>query len=411
MPLVDNFHPWLVVNEEGVIIVVFYDQRLDPGHNLFDLFAAYSFDGGLTFTTNHRLSSVSSSPGNLKLGYDTPDLPWPDKPDNPEGDNAPVYRDPQAGLIGEYIGVTANFDKLNAVWTDSRDGNSEVYTTNWYLPMLEPRLSAPVSGLLSPASPDFAWATSWKHDEDRYRLEISSDPTFATTTATRVIDTNVYTLDTPLPDAIYYWRVKTLNTTGTDSSEYSPVWQFEVNEAPPAPLALVSPYNGELVPKPLQPFVWTTAFKSLSIVTYDFYITPDAAFPDQFELTATGLTVPEYAPVVPLLGTEGFRWYVVATDELDQSSVSDTGTFDLSCCEGMTGDVNWDGSPTLTDLTLLVNSLFVTFLPVDCSAEANTNGDAICSLTLTDLTALVNHLFVTFQDLAMCWYFDNTFCL
>ena len=57
---IDNFHPWLVVNDEGVIVVVFYDQRFDPpGYYWFDCLAAYSFDGGETFTTNHRLSGSS----------------------------------------------------------------------------------------------------------------------------------------------------------------------------------------------------------------------------------------------------------------------------------------------------------------------------------------------------------------
>ncbi len=48
-----------------------------------------------------------------------------------------------AGLLGEYISVTGFYDKMVAVWTDSRDGNSEVYSANWYLPMLEPKLLLP----------------------------------------------------------------------------------------------------------------------------------------------------------------------------------------------------------------------------------------------------------------------------
>ena len=287
-----------------MIITIFYDQRLDPGHFLFDLFAAYSYDGGLTFTTNHRLSSASSSPNSLKKGYEIPGFPWWEQPDLPGGENAPTRVDPQAGLLGEYIGVTGNFDKLNAVWTDSRDGNSEIYTANWYLPMLEPRLSAPVSGSFVPASPNFAWATSWKNNEDRYRLEISDDQTFATIAETRVIDTNLYTLDASLPDGIYYWRVKTFNTAETDSTDYSPVWDFEVDGAAPAPLTLISPYDGKVEVHPVGPFTWTTALKSASPVTYDFYIVLDETQPDQFTRMATGLTQPIYVPTDPLVGQD-----------------------------------------------------------------------------------------------------------
>ena len=81
-----------------------------------------------------------------------------------------------------------------------------------------------------------------------------------------------------------------------------------------------------------------------------------------------------------------------------------------SCCVGETGDVNSDGNRTLTDLTQLVNFLFVTFVPPACPAAANTNGDAACAITLTDLTRLVNRLFVTFVACEPCASFDNSLC-
>ncbi|MCK4372238.1 MAG: exo-alpha-sialidase, partial [candidate division Zixibacteria bacterium] len=149
----DGFHPWLIVNQEGVIVVIFYDQRFDsPNYLLFDCIAAYSFDGGLTFTSNHRISSVSSNPGDLKS--DRADLPAMVAAD---GSLTPLALS-RAGLIGEYIGVTAYYDKINATWTDSRDGNSEVYTANWYLPLLEPRLAAPEIGSYHGGIPSFAWS-------------------------------------------------------------------------------------------------------------------------------------------------------------------------------------------------------------------------------------------------------------
>ena len=62
------------------------------------------------------------------------------------------------------------------------------------------------------------------------------------------------------------------------------------------------------------------------------------------------------------------------------------------------GDVTGDFLVNLTDLTALVNHLFVTFEPLpQPSWRANVNGDF--KLGLTDLTVLVNHLFVDFQPL------------
>lgn len=76
----------------------------------------------------------------------------------------------------------------------------------------------------------------------------------------------------------------------------------------------------------------------------------------------------------------------------------------VNCCEGITGNVNDDPEEnvSLSDLTVLVNHLFVTFEPLACPAEANTSGDPAGELTLSDLTALVNSLFVTFGPLPAC---------
>lgn len=82
------------------------------------------------------------------------------------------------------------------------------------------------------------------------------------------------------------------------------------------------------------------------------------------------------------------------------------------CCSGLTGNVNNDPGNVvnLSDLTQLVNHLFVTFAPLGCRSEGNTSGDNNCALTLTDLTILVNYLFVTFQPPAPCSQFNEENC-
>ena len=82
-----------------------------------------------------------------------------------------------------------------------------------------------------------------------------------------------------------------------------------------------------------------------------------------------------------------------------------------ACWSGPTGDINRDSNTNLTDLTLFVNHLFVTFNPLDCAATANCNGDSGCNITLTDITVLVNSLFVTFAPTAWLSDFDNCACL
>ncbi|MEE8576662.1 MAG: hypothetical protein V3T31_05350, partial [candidate division Zixibacteria bacterium] len=74
------------------------------------------------------------------------------------------------------------------------------------------------------------------------------------------------------------------------------------------------------------------------------------------------------------------------------------------CCVGLTGDLSGtnNDTPDISDLTALINHLFVTLDALDCKAEANTNGDPACSIDISDLTALINHLFVTFEQLSPC---------
>jgi hypothetical protein len=78
--------------------------------------------------------------------------------------------------------------------------------------------------------------------------------------------------------------------------------------------------------------------------------------------------------------------------------------YNNTCCDGTTGNVDDDAGENvnLTDVTLLVNHLFVTFESLPCLAESNVNGDPEESISLTDLTTLINHLFVSFEPLPNC---------
>jgi hypothetical protein len=76
----------------------------------------------------------------------------------------------------------------------------------------------------------------------------------------------------------------------------------------------------------------------------------------------------------------------------------------IVCCIGTTGNTDCDPAEiiSLTDLTRLVNFLFVTFEPLCCTAEGNINNDPDGLINLSDLTLLTNHLFITFEPLPTC---------
>jgi len=221
----DQFHPWMVINTEGTLAIIFYDQRRDPGHMLFDAYAAYSFDGGESFTTNHRISESQIDPSNLKSTKDGKS----DQP-NPQMDPA-ANRSPMAGLIAEYIGISTYNDYVQAVWTATAAGDQDVFGANWTIPLMKPRLLSPDSGgtLLADA-PIFDWATAWKVDDDDYEIQVSRDAGFTNLVVWQGPDTSIYQAIPGIlkVDTTYYWRVKATRISDGQDSEYSNVWTFTV---------------------------------------------------------------------------------------------------------------------------------------------------------------------------------------
>jgi len=97
----DQFHPWISIDDVGQIHAIFYDRRLDFNRNwAFDLFYSRSTDEGQSWSTNERITTVSSDPGDAAL----------------------------AGLIGEYIGLSAWKGEVQMAWTDTRNGNQDVFS-------------------------------------------------------------------------------------------------------------------------------------------------------------------------------------------------------------------------------------------------------------------------------------------
>jgi hypothetical protein len=85
----------------------------------------------------------------------------------------------------------------------------------------------------------------------------------------------------------------------------------------------------------------------------------------------------------------------------------------MDCCTGMVGNVNGaDGDePTISDIAMLIDHVFVSNQPIWCAAEADINqsggqnpqqgpnGD----ITISDITILVDHVFISNRPLPNCY--------
>ena len=389
----DQFHPWLIVNEDGVIATIFYDQRMDPNHFMFDVFAAYSFDGGETFTTNHRLTEVSSSPDDLKAKSFV-SVRDASRPDEGLFDEHGVYQflTPMAGRIAEYIGVTAYHDNIVAVWTDTRNGNQDVYGAYYTLPFLRPRLYGVADGGYMAGNDSLYWSTCWHEGDVSYRLEIDDDPLFASLDLSAdVIDNKLYPASLPaVPDGDYYWRVKAFRAVENDSTEYSPVWSFTLDRQDPAPVTLIEPSDGGLMPESRPMFTWSSS-KSAgeSPEFFEIEIAGDPGFsgmPPYFHytgLTATTFQIPDSLPNVRI-----FYWRVNHYDLAGNASgYCPANTFFRYIC----GDANGDGSLNVGDAVYLIGYVFRGGKAPYPVCAGNANGDS--GTNLGDAVYMISYVF------------------
>ncbi len=72
------------------------------------------------------------------------------------------------------------------------------------------------------------------------------------------------------------------------------------------------------------------------------------------------------------------------------------------CCIGTVGNVDGslDQGVDIGDLTVLVDHLFISFMPLLCEEEGNVDGAT--GVDIGDLTVLVDHLFISFTPLGNC---------
>jgi hypothetical protein len=246
-------------------------------------------------------------------------------------------------LIGEYICVTAFKDHNNAVWTDTRNGNSDTYGANWVTPMLDARLFSPAYGDTTLDMPTLTWATAWKMNDDHYRLEVATDSQFTNIVFAGVTDTNFMTVTATLSDLRHYWRVKAFMISSGDSTDYSEPWQFLVD----------------------------------AVVCHD---------PDEDGYGTPGIP-----------GNECRDDNCPNAYNPGQEDTNSDGIGDACCCISSRGNVNTDpeDKTNVSDVSYLVSYLFG--IPIGpfpgCPSEANANSDGEEKVNVSDISYLVNYLF------------------
>ena len=100
--------PRLTVDAQGDVAVIWYDTRRDPKNHLLDVFGTVSTDGGLTFSPNFRITDQS---------FDA---------------DAGAFTDATGQTnyyLGDSLGLAVANQTVYAAWTDTRNGNQDVFFT------------------------------------------------------------------------------------------------------------------------------------------------------------------------------------------------------------------------------------------------------------------------------------------
>ena len=147
----DQFHPWLTVDNRGIVTVIWLDRRLDPGNLCYDCYMTKSYDGGGTWHPNVRLSTESSNPEYALCRGGAVDVrplgrgDWRDEASHrlrgkylrgKAGEFAQralgrrqfPLTSSRAGLLGEYIGVASYNGRVYPIWTDIRNHHQDSFT-------------------------------------------------------------------------------------------------------------------------------------------------------------------------------------------------------------------------------------------------------------------------------------------
>lgn len=226
-------------------------------------------------------------------------------------------------------------------------------------------------------------------------IEISTDSLFGFGTEYYGPFTGVtYVLPSPLTDDRWYWRVYRVDSAGNVSDTSAPATFVLDTQTPDIPEMLTPADEASFMPDTVV-FTWSTPLPGAIESAPEYYYVHVSNLPNFAEYTIFTGYVHDDTLLLP--GTElvegtTYYWRMKAFDSAGHfTDYSPSRSFTYR--DWLCGDVSNDGAQVnLTDVTLLVNYLFVEGPAPEIPEAADVSCDG--TLNLTDLTLLINHLFI-----------------
>ena len=230
------------------------------------------------------------------------------------------------GWSGQAVQSNVVFSGGGSTYCAGKDGRDKLVNSfQWVItdggevcPLAVPALSAPADGSSSTeAVPTFDWEDVT--GATGYTLQYGTDETFNTTTE-EVLTESTFTPTAALAVGTFYWRVNA--TSSTETTNWSDVWSFTVEEEPPVleiP-ALIVPADGSSSVEAVPTFDWEDVTGATG---YTLQYGTDETFNTTTEEVLTEST---FTPTAALaVGT--FYWRVNATSSTETTDWSDVWSF------------------------------------------------------------------------------------
>jgi len=189
-------------------------------------------------------------------------------------------------------------------------------------PPAPPVLASPANGTTGVATnPTLSWNAST--GAASYRVQVSTDSTFATTFADQSgITTTSYAASGLAAGTRYFWHVNATNAGGT--SAYSGAFSFTTSSPPPPPAVpvLATPANGATGVAVAPALTWNA---STGAATYRLQLSTDSTFATTF-IDQAGITTTTYT-ASGLANSKKYFWHVNATNAGGTSAYSGAFSF------------------------------------------------------------------------------------
>jgi len=321
----DQFFPTLSVGAGNIVSATWYDRRLDPTNTMVDYYQAFSFDGGLTWQPNQRISDVST----------------------------PIYLDPNLATCyhGDYDTHIQTTSHAVTQWADDRNlmnGHNDPDVFSDPVPISTDFLLTAGPAAVSVCSPSSAVFTvnllQFEGFSELITLSAGGVPAGATagfvSNPVTPPSTSTLTISGTAGAAAGSYPIVITGTSSPSAIVHDTGVTLHLFNANPGTTDLVAPADASLNQSTRPTFGWTAATQA---ETYHLQVATDPGFSNMV-IDESGISDTGFTPAADLASNTEYFWRVGTLNTCGSSAYSTMFSF---YTEALPGDCGFGSIPSV----------------------------------------------------------------